>query len=532
MLKVLLKKQLAEVFRGYFFNRKTNKARSKANTVFMFILFAFIMIVLLGGVFTFVALGMCGGLTSAGVGWLYFDLMSGIAILLGAFGSVFNTYSGLYLPKDNDLLLSMPIPVRTIIISRLLNVYLLGAMYSGVVMLPTLFVYWFVAGATVLNVICGIILFLIVTAIVLILSCLLGWVVAKISLKLKNKSFITVIISVAFFALYYFLCFKSQEWIRVLVANATLYGQNIKSSASVLYMFGRIGEGDPIATAIFTAATAALLALTIFILSRGFLKIATSTASVGKTEYREKKAKEKSAFGALLTKEFARFTSSPNYMLNCGFGVLLLPAAGVFLLIKGAEILATVNTALRGRTDYVALLLCAMLMLVSTMNEMAAPSVSLEGKSIWIPQSLPVEAKTVLRAKTAVQVILTGIPMAFALVCSMIVLQATVAEKIMVCAAALLFTVFTALFNSFVGTKNPILNWTSEIIPIKQSSTMLVALFGGWGFVALFAAPYFFIGNAIGLVPYLTIWSAIYLIAALLLYRWLNTKGARMFAEL
>ena len=115
---------------------------------------------------------------------------------------------------------------------------------------------------------------------------------------------------------------------------------------------------------------------------------------------------------------------------------------------------------------------------------------------------------------------------------AMIVLQATVAEKIMVCAAALLFTLFTAMFNSFVGTKNPILNWTSEIIPIKQSSTMLIALFGGWGFVALFAVPYFFIGNAIGLVPYLTIWSAIYLIASLLLYRWLNTKGARIFAEL
>ena len=36
-----------------------------------------------------------------------------LAIVLGAFGSVFNTYSSLYLAKDNDLLLSMPIPVRT-----------------------------------------------------------------------------------------------------------------------------------------------------------------------------------------------------------------------------------------------------------------------------------------------------------------------------------------------------------------------------------------------------------------------------------
>ena len=56
--------------------------------------------------------------------------------MLGAFGSVFNTYSGLYLAKDNDLLLSLPIPVRALMASRLLGVYLMGLMYSAVVILP------------------------------------------------------------------------------------------------------------------------------------------------------------------------------------------------------------------------------------------------------------------------------------------------------------------------------------------------------------------------------------------------------------
>ena len=55
------------------------------------------------------------------MGWLYFTLMGLVAIFLGAFGSVFNTYSSLYLAKDNDLLLSLPIPVRVIIASRLLS---------------------------------------------------------------------------------------------------------------------------------------------------------------------------------------------------------------------------------------------------------------------------------------------------------------------------------------------------------------------------------------------------------------------------
>ena len=72
---------------------------------YYFVFFFVVMVVVLGGMFTFLSFSLCGGLTMAGMGWLYFLLMGMIAIVLGAFGSVFNTYSGLYLAKDNDLLL-------------------------------------------------------------------------------------------------------------------------------------------------------------------------------------------------------------------------------------------------------------------------------------------------------------------------------------------------------------------------------------------------------------------------------------------
>lgn len=41
-------------------------------------------------------------------------------------------------------------------------------------------------------------LLIVISLFVLALSCVLGWVVAKISLKLKNKSFITVLVSLVF----------------------------------------------------------------------------------------------------------------------------------------------------------------------------------------------------------------------------------------------------------------------------------------------------------------------------------------------
>ena len=112
MLKVLLKKQLMEVFRAYFYDAKKNKGRTKASTIAWFAFFVVIMVGVLGGMFTMMAKGLCAPLAEQGVLWLYYCIMGLLSILLGAFGSVFSTYAGLYLAKDNDLLLSMPIPAR------------------------------------------------------------------------------------------------------------------------------------------------------------------------------------------------------------------------------------------------------------------------------------------------------------------------------------------------------------------------------------------------------------------------------------
>ena len=174
MLKLLLKKQLFEIFRSYFYDAKKNKARSRLATALYIGLFVLLMAGILGGIFTLLAVKLCGPLAAAGLGWLYFALTGGIAVLLGAFGSIFNTYAGLYLPKDNDLLLSMPVPVSSLVAARLSGVYLMGLMYSAVVILPAVVVYWATVGITASAVLGGLVLTLLISLAVLVLSCALG----------------------------------------------------------------------------------------------------------------------------------------------------------------------------------------------------------------------------------------------------------------------------------------------------------------------------------------------------------------------
>ncbi len=532
MLKILVKKQLAEVFRSYFYDAKNNRMRPKWQVIAWFTFFAVLMIGILGGIFTVLAYSMCGIMVRLRLGWLYFLIMSAIAVMLGAFGSVFNTYSGLYLAKDNDQLFSLPIPAETVMASRVINVYLLGAMYSAVPFVPALIVYWINAGISASRLAGGILMVWNITVIVLILSCILGWGVAKISRRLKHKSFVTAASMLAFIGLYYFFYFKAADLVRDLIRNALFYGEKIMSAASVLYLFGRMGEGYLPGALLFTAVTAVFFAIVWTVMENSFMEIAASGGSTEKIRYVEKETRQKSAFSALLQKEFSRFAASPNYMLNCGLGCLLIPAAGILFLIKGRQMCEVFRLLLAGRPGSVPVILGAMLCMITSMNNMAVPSVSLEGKSIWIPQSLPVEASLVLKAKVAVQLILTVIPVLFASVCAAAVSGETVPVMVLLVLMPAAYTVFSAYAGMYLGLKMPLLSWTNEIAPIKQGGAVMISIFGSWVLCAVIAGLYLLAGYRAGSLAYLLVWTVALSAGSLYLAGWLDKTGSRIFARL
>ena len=531
MVKTLLKKQIGEIFRSYFYDAKKNKPRSKASTILFILFFVFLMVGILGGMFALLSYVICGAFVSVEMGWMYFCIMGLLAILLGAFGSVFNTYSGLYLSKDNDLLLSMPIPVRSIMVSRLLGVYLMGLMYSAVVILPAVIVYWLTAPLTPAVIIGSLLFVLLLSVIVLILSCVLGWVVAKISLKLKNKSIMAALIALVALGAYYFFYFKAQSMIEDLVTNALVYGMKVKGAAYSLYLFGRYAEGDWVAIAVFTAAVAVLFALLWYVLSRSFLGIVTSTGKTARREYKEKTVQRQSVSRALLGKELGRFTASANYMLNCGLGTLLLPVGGIALLVKGS-MAAELLDELLARPGCTSLLLCTGICMVAAMNDMAAPSVSLEGRNLWLVQSLPIPPWQVLQAKLSVQLLLTGIPALFCCVCLQIVCPASPVERVLLMLVPLLYVLLSALFGLFLGVKMPNLTWTNELVPIKQSASVMIALLGGWAYGVALAGLYLAFAWRLGLTLYLALFALVTAVGCVVLYRWLKTRGAELFASL
>ena len=531
MLKLLVKKQLFEIFRSYFYDAKKNKARTKGATIGYIVMFVLLMVCLLGTMFGVLSNTMCGPLAEMGMDWLYFVIMGMMAVFLGAFGSVFNTYSGLYLAKDNDLLLSMPIPVRVIMTSRLLSVYLMGLMYSAIVILPAIIVYWCTVPITAGRILGGVVLLIVISLFVLTLSCALGWVVAKISLKLKRKSFITVIVSLVFFGLYYFVCFRSQAMITDLLLNAEDVGNRIKGIYP-LYLFGRVGCGDGVAMLIVSAVVIALLALVWYLIARSFLHIATASGNTAKTVYHEKAVKPVSADAALLRKELGRFTSSPLYMLNCGLGTVFLVVLAVLALIKGREVFLMMNALFAGGEGFVTVLAALCLCLLAGSNDISTPSVSLEGKSLWIAQSLPIDPWQALRAKLRMHLLITELPLVVCAVCVAAVSGAALPEIVMMLVTPMVYVVLSAAFGLFMGLKRPNLNWTSEVAPIKQGLAVFLSMFVGWLVAVALGFLYYALMARVGAVAFLLAVTALFAVLALVLVRWLKTSGAKIYQHL
>lgn len=534
MLKALLKKQFLELNTFYFQDKKTGKIRSKGGIAGMVILFIFVF-ASIGSMFFGVGKMLAAPMIAAGADWLYFTLLGVMSIFLGVFGGVFNTYAGLYHANDNDLLLSMPIPPSKVLFARLTGVYFMGLLYEALVFIPSVIVYWTEAAVTPLKVIFPILMLFMIGFIVMSLTCALGWVVAMVSAKMKNKSFFTVLFSLIFFGLYYVVCFKIYGIIQTLVENIEIVSQKVRNALYPFYLMGCACTGKVLPMLIFTAITAAVTLITCFILSRTFVKIATSKTNEKKAEYKEKKAKTSSIGRALMRKELKRFTSSPTYMLNSGLGIALLPIVSVLVVVKSDIInrtIASVALTAPFSSEFFAIMFTAAIGFILSMNMITAPSISLEGRSIWIAQSIPVEPSVILQSKRKFHLIM-NVPVACVAVAAFgFVLRVDVSVFLTMLIYAVASVDFIASLGLMLNLKKPNLTWTNEVVPIKQGTSIIFTMFIGFLsniiFVAFGAALYGIIGVMFSILAF----DIILIVVTSLMKKWLKTKGSEIFASL
>ena len=532
MWKALLKKQFMELLVFYFPRRKPGKKRSGGSLVVFALLLVFVLLSL-GASFYAAADMLASAMLPKGLGWLYFALMGTLSMFVGILGGVFSTYAGLYLAKDNDLLLSLPIPPRRILLVRMIAVYVSGLVYSAVAWVPGVICYGAHGGGALLF---PLLLTFVNALLVLVLSCLLGWVIAAVSSRLRNKSIVSVILSVLFLGGYFFATSRMNRLLTSLTEHADQLGNAVRSRLWPLYQLGLAASGKGIPMLCWCCLVLALFLLTYALLSRSFLSIATANRGMKKAVYRPGQSKAASPEAALLRKELRRFTKSPAYLLNCGMGLLFLAALAVLLLVKAGTVREVLDMFLRSAPPAVRQLLPAFgAMVVSLMAGMApvtAPSISLEGRTLWVLQSLPVPALAVLRAKERLNRLLVLPP---ALGCSLalaLVLRLDPVSALLMLGIVLLFVSVTGALGLAFNLKKPNLTWVSEVVPVKQGLPVLLTMFGSWALAMAGLGLCALLGRVLD--PHLALAGEFALLALILLglERWLGKKGCAIFENL
>ncbi len=531
MIKIMLKKQMTEIFRNYFYDPKKGTAKSKGATIGGIIAYLILVVGVFGVMFGVLAVSMCAPCVIAGQDWIYFMIFAVIGVLLGIFGSVFSTYAELYLAKDNDQLLSLPIPVSAIMTSRLASVYLMGLLYSAGATLPAVIVYAVNVPFHPMTLIGSILFIFLISVFVMVLSCLLGWVVAKISTKLKRKGVVTALLAIGAFVIYYMVYGRSMAMINSLIRNVEEIGDPT-GMMKVFWLIGSLAEGNILSILICTGVCAALFLVLWIVMKRSFIDIVTTKTAEKKTEYHETAAKQKSALQALCAKERARFFGSPTYMLNCGLGIVLLPALGIFLLVNGGTFAEHMTNVFGVGADGSAVLYMALICLVSAMDVITTPSVSLEGKNIWILRSLPLSAWDVLNGKLQTHLLFGIIPAAVAAICAGIASGASPLIIILMLLSCYMNVYLLGLFGLRIGLKHVNLKWSNENIPIKQSISVFLSMLSGWILAVIIGVPYLLLHSVISANVYLVIVILAEALLSLMLRNWMKTKGTEIFESL
>ena len=123
-------------------DKKKGTKRGKQGITLLLLVYAALFIGM-GAAFFLVANMLCEPLVLARLDWLYFAIMGLMSVLLGVFGSVFNTYATLYMAKDNEFLLSMPVHPSAILFVRLFGVWMWSLIYEAIVFIPSVIAYYY-----------------------------------------------------------------------------------------------------------------------------------------------------------------------------------------------------------------------------------------------------------------------------------------------------------------------------------------------------------------------------------------------------
>lgn len=536
MLKTLIKIRFQGIFMKTMKGSK-NKNAGLGKVILIFLAFFYIAVVF-GGMFGYLFDTILEPFTLIGYEWLYFGIMALMILLLSVLGSVFMTQQEIYGAKDNELLLSMPIQARDILLSRVFVILIINYVYEAIVAVPCGIVYFIQVPFDIVKLLFFMIVIITLPLLSLALSCTFGWLMAMFMKKIRNKTIITMVLSLGFLGLYFYAINKLPEYLITLIANGQAIGEAIRNTLFPIYHLAvSITDTNLISLLLYLVCCLVPFGIVMYLLSKNFISIATSKSPTKKMKLKESDIKYNSQKLSLLKRELKHFTSNPMVMMNGALGIVFTLVLAGALLVKGSELLDMLGVFPLEYQSVINELIAPMLAIAvigtNSMNIISASLISLEGNRLWIIKSLPITTKDILESKLMLHLVLCVPPGLIFSVVGSFVFSLSIQDSLLVIIAPIVFTVFEALLGLVINLWKPKFDWVNETVVVKQSASVMITMFGTMALVIFIVGIYLgFLGEFINLISYVYIILVIFIVVDIGLYYLLNTWGITRFEEL
>lgn len=475
--------------------------------------------------------------------WIPISLVMGTAMFICFIGSVFTAQQQIYESKDNQMLISMPIKPGQILISRIFAIAIFNMIYA----LP--FFTGSVIGYCIYSVSIGpiklipllILLISYVSMIVFItmLTSLLAWGVSIIMSKITNKTLISTVLYMVFFAIYFYAVFNLDNLGEAIEKNADKLSSGIMTFARPIYYMGAsVVEQNILFVAAFLVSLLIPAFLMYIVIKKSFFKILLhENKSKNKMlKHSDKDFNSHSAFIALLQKEIARFLRTPMYFLSYGTSIFFVAMMLAYLFIKKDKFEDVVELlSIYGVSSTKALPAIFSMLLyqfVSSGAVLTSASINMEGKNIWIIKSLPIKTIDIMLAKGLVPVIIL-LPI-FEVESLLLIFLFKISGSAMI--LLLLMPIFTMIFFSMFGLYINLnhfkLDWLSENEAFKRAGGPTIASFSSMGSTVLFVILYLLIfSNIMGFFGFMWLILAALVLGSMVMYAMLKNNAEKLLLK-
>lgn len=524
MLKILIKSRIAGIVHALSqaVSKKSKKKVSGAVVALVALLIVGLMLFSVGAMFWL----LCTVAKMGNTEWVVFSMATVYAALLCIIGSIFTVKTQIFESKDNDLLLSMPIPTKHIFLSRMIVLLIINYALEAIVLLPCTVVYSILIGLSFKGAVSLFLVFLLLPFLTLAVSSIVGWIIAEITSRIRHKTIVTVVLFLAFFVTYMVFTMSFSQ-------DGMLFDIGIFQDTYLFWWSGdAISNGNMLSLLWFALASLIPAAITYFALDKSFIRIITTKKTANKIKYKGNRTKSRSAYFSLVKKELLRFFTSATYIMNAGLGSVLCVVLSIYFSTLAKNILPIVDVP---GFEWIANLIGPMVAIVCAflggMNFVSAPSISLEEKQLWILHSCPINPKDVLMAKlTSHLIICTPLTLVSAVILC-IAYKVSIGMSVLVLITVFTSVLFCDYLGLLLGLKFPKFGWQNEAAVIKQGVAPVISMFGSMVFFGLLGFLTFHMSKVSGYFAIITVFAICAIICGII-HTYLISSGAKEFDNL